>query len=162
MNALTTCCQYLDRNHIQYGHWVHPPAFSAREVAAAAEVPVHNVAKTVIYYGDNGYGMLLVPADSTIDFAEVLRLMGLTEIRLATEAELVELFPDSEVGAMPPLGNSVQMPVLVDTSLAESECIFFNAGTHRDVISVIFEDFQRLVNPLVAHFAIPQTSATQH
>ena len=87
--------------------------------------------------------------------------MGLNQKRLATESELAELFPDSEVGAMPPLGNSVEIPVLVDSALAESECIFFNAGTHRDVISVIFEDFQRLVNPLVAHFTIPQTSAAE-
>ena len=156
MNALTRCCEYLESNHIQYARWIHPPAYSAREVASSAEIPAHSVAKTVIYCGDNGYGMLLVPADSTIDFTEIRRLLGLSEIRLATEAELAKLFPDSELGAMPPLGNLAQMPVLVDTALTESECIFFNGGTHRDVISLIFEDFERLVNPLVARFAVPE------
>jgi len=105
MNALTRCCEYLESNHIQYARWIHPPAYSAREVASSAEIPAHSVAKTVIYCGDNGYGMLLVPADSTIDFTEVRRLLGLSEIRLAAEAELAKLFPDSELGAMPPLGN---------------------------------------------------------
>ena len=157
MNAFTRCCEYLESNDIQYAHWVHPPANTAREVAAAAHVPADNLAKTVIYCGDNGYGMLLLPADSAVNFGEVLRLMGLSEIRLATEAELAALFPDSELGAMPALGNLTQMPVLVDTALAESECIFFNAGTHRDVISLIFEDFRRLINPLVARFAVPET-----
>lgn len=154
--TLDRCFTILERNQIQYSHSIHAPAWTAREVAAAEKMPAHRMAKIVVYHGDNGYGMLLLPADYVVNFGEVLRLLGLREIRLASEAELAELFPDCELGAMPPFGNLVQMPVLVEESVADSEFIAFNAGTHRDVIHMSFADFRSLVNPLVASFAFPQ------
>ena len=153
MNMLNRCIDYLKQNRIRYAHSIHAPAYTAREVASAERMPAHTLGKTVIYAGDNGYGMLLLPADYVVDFAEVRRLLGLLEIRLATEPELAVIFPDCEVGAMPPFGNLFEMPVLVDEGIAMSEFIAFNAGTHRDVIHMSGADFHALVNPLVASFA---------
>jgi len=156
MTMLNRSLAYLKQNGIRYSHSVHPPAYTAREVASADRMPAHNLVKTVVYRGDNGYGLLLVPADYVVNFGEVLRLLGLTEIRLASELELQALFPDCELGAMPPFGNLFDIPVLVDEHIAAAEFIAFNAGTHRDVIHMSGSDFHRLVNPLVASFAVPE------
>lgn len=153
MKTLKRCLAYLKRNGILYSHSIHPSAYTAREVAAADRMPAHYLAKTVVYVGDNGYGMAVVPADSIDDLNEVRRLLGFTGIRLASEIELAELFPECELGAMPPFGNLFKMPVLMDESLAGVEFIAFNAGTHRDVIHLSGADFHKLVNPLVAAFA---------
>ena len=115
--TLDRCFIALERNQIPYSHSVHPPAWTARQVARAEHMPAHRLAKVVVYDSDRGYGMLLLPADSVVDFAEVLRLLGLHQIRLASEVELGTLFPDCELGAMPPFGNLNEMPVLVDESL---------------------------------------------
>jgi len=74
------------------------------------------MAKVVVYIGDNGPGMLVLPADYTADLKEVSWLLGLKELRLANEPELATMFPDCEVGAMPPFGSLFQMPVLMDQS----------------------------------------------
>ncbi|MGD1096178.1 MAG: YbaK/EbsC family protein [Bryobacteraceae bacterium] len=154
MKMMKRCIAYLKKNGIRYSHSIHPPAYTAREVASAERMPAHNLIKTVIYFGDNGYGMLALPSDYVADFGEVRRLLGLTEIRLATEAEIAALFPDGEVGAMPPFGNWFNMPVLMDESIAGVEFMGFSAGTHRDVIHMSLADYHRLVNPLVAAFAV--------
>lgn len=154
MSMLEDTLAYLRDNDISFMHSVHPPAWTARDVAAAEHLPARKVAKTVVYYGDTGYGMVVVPADCVVDFGEVRRLMGLNRVRLADEDELIELFPDSEIGAMPPLGTLLGLPVLVDDDVASAEYITFNAGTHRDVVRMSFEDFRVLVNPLVASFAL--------
>jgi Ala-tRNA(Pro) deacylase len=159
MNMLQLCSSYLKRHGIRYTHSIHPPAYTAREVAAAEHMPAQSMAKTVVYSGDNGNGLLVLPADYIVDFAEVRRLMGLTEIRLADESELGALFPECELGAMPPFGNLFDMPVLMDEKLAAAEFMAFNAGTHRDVIHMSVADFHKLVNPLVATFAIRQSAA---
>jgi Ala-tRNA(Pro) deacylase len=156
MTMLKRCLGYLKRNGILYSHSMHSPAYTARDVASAERMPAHKLVKTVVYSGDNGYGMLLMPADYIVDFDEVQRLLGLTEIRLATEPELKALFPDCEVGAMPPFGNLFNMPVLVDENTASAEFMAFNAGTHRDVIRISGADFHNLVNPLVASFALKE------
>jgi len=67
--------------------------------------------------------------------------------RLATEEELGRVFPDCELGAMPPFGNLYQMKVLMDATLLADEKIAFNAGTHRDVVHMLVEDFCRMVKP---------------
>lgn len=153
MKMLFRCLNYLNEKGIRYSHSTHPTVFTARQVASAEHVPAREVAKTVVYFGDNGFGMAVVPADHAVNFGEVLRLMGLTHIRLASETELADLFPDCELGAMPPLGNLFEMPVLVDEKLAREGVITFNAGTHRDVVHMTFTDFHNLVNPLIANFA---------
>jgi Ala-tRNA(Pro) deacylase len=88
-----------------------------------------------------------------VDLQELRAALGLRRARLATEKELAELFPDCELGPMPPLGNLYKMPTYVESSLAEEEWIAFNGGTHRDVVYLRFEDFRRLVKPVIVHFA---------
>src|SRR5216684_6269360 len=95
MNMLERCETLLKRHGIRYSHSIHPPAFTAREVASAERMPAHGLAKVVVYFGDNGYGMVVLPADSIVDFGEVRRVLGLGDIRLASEGELTGLFPDS-------------------------------------------------------------------
>jgi Ala-tRNA(Pro) deacylase len=73
-------------------------------------------------------------------------------VRLATEEELRRLFPDCEVGAMPPLGTLYGLPVYVDRSLTDDEQIVFEAGTHSDAIRMRYWDFAALVFPVVAEF----------
>ena len=156
MNALQRCTDYLERNGIRYSHSIHTPAYTAMDVAVADRLPARNLAKAVVYRGDNGYGLLLLRADYIVDFKEILRLLGLKDVCLATETELATLFPDSELGAMPPFGNPIEMPVLIDEGLAAAEFIAFNAGTHKDMIHMSFEDFVTLTNPLIARFAVPR------
>jgi len=65
----------------------------------------------------------------------------------------VSLFPDCEIGAVPPLGELYGLRVLVDESLAADKEITFNAGTHRDAIRMIYDDFVSLTKPTVCSFA---------
>jgi Ala-tRNA(Pro) deacylase len=71
---------------------------------------------------------------------------------LASEQELGQLFPECELGAMPPLGVLFHLPVIVDASISEQEFIAFNAGTHLDVIHMSYGDYAHLVDPAVGKF----------
>jgi Ala-tRNA(Pro) deacylase len=138
---------FLDQNHVAYTHTVHPLAYTAREVAASEHLPPREVAKVVVFMGDNGYRMAVLPANRLVDFQELRTVLGFSHARLATEHELAQLFPDCELGAMPPFGNLYGIPVYVDGALLEDEMIAFNAGTHRDVVHMKMSDFKRLVEP---------------
>ena len=73
-------------------------------------------------------------------------------MRLATEAEFNELFPDCELGAMPPFGNLYGLEVTVDQSLTMDEEIVFQAGTRHEAVKLRYQDFASLVRPRVAEF----------
>jgi Ala-tRNA(Pro) deacylase len=88
-----------------------------------------------------------------VDLQELRLMLDMPRLRLATERELAGLFPDCEVGAMPPVGALSDMPVYVDYSLTHEDEIAFNAGTHRDVIHMKYLDFANLVSPHKMAFA---------
>ena len=54
---------------------------------------------------------------------------------------------------MPPFGNLYGMPVYVDGSLTRDKEIAFNAGTHRELIRMTWDDFKRLAEPTILRFA---------
>jgi Ala-tRNA(Pro) deacylase len=146
--------EYLDQRLVRYAHSRHPAAYTARQVAAAEHLPLHKLAKTIIVLSDQAYAMAVVPADALVDLEELRRLMGVESLRLAGECELAALFPDAELGSMPPFGNLFGLPVYMDSSLLNENFIGFNAGTHRDLIFMPVSDFVRLAGPVTGEFAI--------
>ena len=144
---------FLDRNHVSYGHTVHRPTYTARQLARAEHVAENEVAKTVVFIGDGAYGMAVLPADCSADLWELRQRLGLSRLRLATERELSTLFSDSEPGAEPPFGNLYGVPVYVDDTLCGEDLIAFNAGTHQDAVHMRFRDFVRLVQPEIVPFS---------
>jgi Ala-tRNA(Pro) deacylase len=154
MTTLGRTLDYLDRKLIRYVHTTHSPAHTAREVATVEHLPAYKVAKTVIFYDEVDYGMAVVRADEYVDFEQLRTLLNAGTVRLATEEELACLFPGCELGAMPPLGNLFGLPVYVDRGVFATRSIAFNAGTHRDLIHMNAEDFQRLAAPVLGDFAM--------
>ena len=145
--------EFLAQNHTSYMHTVHRTAFTARAAAHEDHVPMRAMAKAVVFVADGFFGMAVLPANTHVDLHELRDAVGAATLRLATEEELANLFPDVEVGAMSPFGNLYSVPVYVDERLAAQETIAFNAGTHRDLIHMRYSDFHRLVDPLVVRFA---------
>jgi Ala-tRNA(Pro) deacylase len=54
---------------------------------------------------------------------------------------------------MPPFGPLYGQTVFVDAVLALEPEIVFNAGTHRDAIAMRWNDFVKMVNPVIGKFA---------
>jgi Ala-tRNA(Pro) deacylase len=144
---------FLEGNHAEYTHTVHPLAYTAREVASAEHLPAREVAKTVVVFGDDGYHLIVVPASKLVDFQEVRLTLGFAHARLATEEELARLFPDCELGAMPPFGDLYGMQTYLDSSLAAEEMIAFNGGTHHDVVHMRTAQYRDLAKPSIVSLA---------
>ncbi len=153
MALLVRLQEVLDRSGVAYTHTVHPLAYTAREVAAAEHLPAQEVAKVVVFLAESGYRMVVLPASKVVDFQELRAMLGFSHARLATEKELSQLFPDCDLGAMPPFGNLYNVPVYIDSSLLADEKIAFNAGTHRDVVHMRLDDYRKLANPEVVSLA---------
>lgn len=141
---------YLDEQRVHYATIMHSPAYTAQETAATVHVPGREVAKTVIVLLDEKPAMAVLPATRRLDLTALRKASGARRVALATETQFARLFPECEVGAMPPFGNLYHMPVYVAESLAEDEQIVFNACSHTELIRMAYADFERLVQPKVA------------
>ena len=144
---------FLDTNDIRWVSIKHSPAFTAQEIAASAHIPGQEVAKTVMVKIDGDMAMAVLPATKMLSLSLLKEAAGADKVEIATEAEFKDIFPQSEVGAMPPFGNLYDMKTYVAESLAEDEEISFNAGSHTELIRVSYEDYERAVQPTVAKLA---------
>ena len=144
---------FLSSRHVDFRVVTHPTAYTAQEEAAVAHVPGREWAKTVVCFADNEPIQVVLPAHYSIDFDRLREVAGAAQVRLATEAEIVALYPGCEAGAMPPLGPLYNQRVFVDASLSEDEDVVFNAGTHVDAVRMRYEALVSLTGGVVASFA---------
>jgi Ala-tRNA(Pro) deacylase len=141
--------EFLDQHQVKYVTISHSPAYTAQEVAASAHIPGKEVAKTVMVKLDGRLAMAVLPASSRVNFERLKNAAGVSQAELASEREFRDLFPECDVGAMPPFGNLYGLEVFVAESLTEDEEITFNAGTHTELMRLAYKDFGRLVQPRI-------------
>lgn len=141
--------EFLDTNRVKYVTIVHSPAMTAQEIAASAHIPGKDLAKTVMVKVDGRMAMVVLPASRRVDFDLLKQAASAKEAQLASEQEFRDKFPGCEVGAMPPFGNLYGMEVYVDQALSANKEIAFNAGSHTELIRLVYGDFERLVKPKI-------------
>jgi Ala-tRNA(Pro) deacylase len=144
---------YLEENGIHYQVLYHSRVYTAQEVAAAQHVSGKELAKVVMIRVDDELAMIVLPASLMLDIDKLKGVFRGKKTKLASEEEFQGLFPDCEIGAMPPFGNLYDLRVYIDTALAEHPQIVFQAGSHVETISMAYDDFANLVQPEVADFA---------
>ncbi len=144
--------EFLDSEKVKYVSISHSVAFTAQEIAASAHIPGKELAKTVIVKTDGRMAMAVLPASYKVDLELLKKAAGARRVDLASEQEFRDMFPECELGAMPPFGNLYGMEVFVEESLAKGRQIAFNAGSHTELIRLAYEDFARLVKPKIVKF----------
>jgi Ala-tRNA(Pro) deacylase len=145
--------QYLLNHNIHFDLTHHRLVFTAQEVAQVVHVPGKDIAKTILVFADGSPYLAVLPAHHKINVGNLRDTLQVVSLRLAHEDELAQLFPSIEIGAMPPIGTILNIPVIVAESLTHDEKITFNAGTHTDVITMPYAEFEELVKPAVADFS---------
>jgi Ala-tRNA(Pro) deacylase len=134
---------YLDQQAVEYELIPHPHTENSMATAAAAHVPGDRLAKAVIVSRDGEYLMVVVPSDFHVHRGLLHRYLG-EEVGLATEREVVQLFPDCEEGAVPPVGAAYGLRTLLDSTLLDEPEIFFESGDHASLIRVNGDQFREL------------------
>lgn len=152
---LACLVEVLKRERVPYLTLRHPPAFTAPELSAVAHIPGRRLAKVVICIADGRPLQAVVPAHYSVDLDALRHLARATSVRLAHEDEIAALYPEFEVGAMPPFGMMHGHPVFVERCFVGEPEMVFNAGTHTDSLCMHYGDFAEIVRPVVGSFGTP-------
>jgi Ala-tRNA(Pro) deacylase len=103
---------------------------------------------------DGEMPMAVLPASRHLGLDLLKQATGAERAGLAAESDFQKLFPSCELGAMPPFGNLWNLPVWMNQSLTDDPEIAFAAGTHSELVRLAREDYERVVEPRVARFAV--------
>ncbi len=111
------------------------------------------VARTELVRTDDGYLIVIVPADYAVDYSALEVLMGVRPILPAKPQDLAQLFGDHGDGFAPPLGSAYGIRTVVDIHLAGCETIVFASDDPDDAVSLRFEDFASIETPITGRIA---------
>lgn len=141
-----TLQNYLKQHDVKYKLLSHPHSESSIESAQKAHVPGDALAKGVLVREDGAYLLVVIPSDYHVDLELLHKLVG-KPVNLAEEAELNDLLPDCELGAIPAIGHIYGIKTLWDpnTSLGKEEQVYFEAGDHQHLVRVNGKQFHELM-----------------
>jgi Ala-tRNA(Pro) deacylase len=153
---------YLDNAGAAYKCHPHRPAYTSQEIAQSVHIPGREMVKSVILKTDEGKLIVgVLSAKDAVDLDALKEEIGCNVLRLASETEFRGAFPTCSLGAIPPFGNVFSLPTYCEAGLSYNREIEFNAGTHDETIRMRFDDYKRLVNPKMVHFAQPYEKGLQ-
>ena len=148
MTIASTVQRYLVGEGIGYALLSHPITGSSSETAQSARISGNCIAKTVVLRdgaAGDGYLLAVVPASHHLSLDLVQGCLG-RYVALASEQEIGQLFPDCDLGAIPPLGEAYGLDVVLDDSLAGLDEVCFEGGDHRTLIRVGGEQFREMMS----------------
>jgi Ala-tRNA(Pro) deacylase len=119
---------YLERRNVRFEVTPHAGVFTARSQARALGLPSADVLKAVLLRMDSDYAMCVIPASRRLDLNLVRRLTPDHLVRLATEDEIIARFPESELGALPPLPGFLGIRAFVDPLVFDHATVAFADG----------------------------------
>ena len=139
---------YLQQRKVEYQVVTHPHSEYSIETAKKAHVPGDALAKGVLVKDDDGYLLVVVPADYHIELESLHKLLR-QEVAMVDEATLEEVFSDCELGAVPPIGMAYGVKTIWDpkSSLGKQDEVFFEAGDHQSLVCMSGVQFHELMAP---------------
>jgi len=132
----------------------HREVRTSEEAAAVRGTSLHSGAKALLVKGDEGFTLLVMPADLSLDSSAARRRLGSKRMRFATPDELRDL-TGLLPGSVPPFGSLFGLPTICDERLADNDKINFNAGSRCRSIQMTYTDYVRVESPALARIAKP-------
>jgi Ala-tRNA(Pro) deacylase len=149
---MSVVTEHLEGRGVAFEVIRHAQTLTTADEARAMGIAPSEVVKTLVLNTIAGRALAVVPAARRLDMRLAQHAMHDPHVRLASEEELARDFPDYELGAIPPLGALLGVPVYVDPEVMDRETVVFAAGSHTESIKVqtgdLFQDASVTVVPL--------------
>jgi Ala-tRNA(Pro) deacylase len=149
---IETTTKHLEEQGVDYELVEHDRALTAAAEARAAGQEPANAVKSVLLRDRDGYELVVLQASDRLDLDKVREHLGgsRSDLRLATEEEMDSDFPQFELGALPPLGEMLPAPEIVDRRVLDHDRVLCNAGDHTHSVLIEPREIVRASNAEIA------------
>lgn len=155
MSRLT---DYLTSKGVAFEVLTHERAFRGIDEARALGIEADEVLKTVILDTGGEHVALVLSSGARLDMGLVREAVGDPDAHLANEDELTRDFGGFELGALPPIGPLLAVPVIVDPEVRAHGPVVFAAGSQTESVKVdageLFAAVPARVVPLTEAWAL--------
>ena len=144
MSTASIVESYLSTHNIPYEVVPHARSTTSLRTASAAHIQPERIAKAVVLEYDDGYMLAVIPANRHVRLGQLRQVMG-RDLRMATEYGISRLFPDCDMGAVPPIGYAYGVESIWDESLMEQPDLYFEGGDHESLVHMSTKDFVEMM-----------------
>ncbi|MFH1597511.1 MAG: YbaK/EbsC family protein [Patescibacteria group bacterium] len=152
---------YLDQNKIKYDTVEHRTVYTAWDSAQTQHIKPDQVVKTLVLKYDAGHCLALLQANKNIDFAKFKKVLNAwlkqeeqkaaKKVSLDKEAWMKKSIV-GKVGATPPFGSLLKMPVFIDAPVLKQKKIQVNSGDYDFSLQITASALIKLENPIKGNF----------
>lgn len=147
MSIPSRLSQYLEQHGAHYEIFAHRHSRSSPETARTAQIPPHQLAKSVIVEDDTGCMVAVLPADRIVKLGQLAQMLDRKPLRLAEEDRIAMLFSDCDLGAVPAIGMAWGIETIVDDELEGGEVVYIEGGDHEHLLRMSGDQFHELMRP---------------
>ncbi len=118
--------------------------------AKSLSVEACEIVKSIVFEGktESTVGLAIVPGNERVDPQKVATLLGLPSLKLA-RPEFVRRFTGYEVGGVPPVGHTSDIPVVVDQRVLGHKLVFAGGGDEQHMLRIAPCEIVRLTHAIV-------------
>lgn len=84
--------------------------------------------RTVVLDVRTGHALAVLPADRELDLGRVREALDSRHVELASAEEVAADYPEFPADAVPPLGDWMHTPMVLDTQVTDHELLVFDDG----------------------------------
>ncbi|GIW93547.1 MAG: deacylase [Pirellulaceae bacterium] len=150
----------LDDHQVRYTRMEHPPVYTSEEAARVRGTSLCSGAKALVCKLDDRFALFVLPAHCRLANRLVRRMLGSRHLRFASVEEVWQ-WTRLRPGAIPPFGSLFGLKTYCDELLTREPRINFNAGDHSVSLSIGVDDYLRVEQPVVGHFAVAPDEAAE-
>lgn len=152
---------YLDKNKIKYETVEHRTVFTAWDSAQTQHIKPDQVVKTLVLKYDSGHCLALLSAKNNIDFGKFKKVLNawlkkegqkLTKAVSLDKEGWMKKTILGKVGATPPFGSLLKMPVFIDSLLLKQKKVLVNSGDYDYSLQMAISSLIKLENPIKGSF----------
>lgn len=140
-----TVQQYLQKNNIPFEAIEHKIVYTAYDLAATLKEKLEGIGKTLLIKADNGFVLVLLPANRRLDLAKLKNALGAKKLSIVSEKEMIAKLK-VKAGGLTSFGALHKAEVFVDSALLKASRVLVAAGSFTDHVRMKARDFVKLEN----------------
>lgn len=153
---------YLTKHNVHYKKIQHEVTNTALANSTKLHCNPSDMAKVIVLKLDEMYAMFVLPSNEKIHIPTLKNELHVNKTHMLTESELRSFFLDCEVGAQPAMGSLYNIPTFLSNDLKSHFSLYFNGGTHTDVIEMETRDFIKLEKPGIFKFSFIENEYNEY
>jgi prolyl-tRNA editing enzyme YbaK/EbsC (Cys-tRNA(Pro) deacylase) len=129
----------------------HKEVITSQDAAETRGFELKQGIKALLFTNGEEFIVVDLPADKRVDSKKLTSQTGWSrnKTRMATPEEVLEK-TGCEIGAVPPFGHKINMPILVDKGVYNNQISTFNIGLRTDSVKIPTKEMKEVFDSINA------------